>query len=119
MDNSRKTQMMYSILKNRTKACQELKHRGFKIGKTKFYKDCHAGLCRVEPDGSILESALNDYINNPLARLKKLDQPWLERRKQTQQTQRGFLVIPIDSPCLSKVLSVLGRTGKETEDGRR
>ena len=104
------------FMKNRTAACQELKARGFKVAKTKFYNDCSAGLCRVEPDGSILESSLFEYVET--VKLKKLGEPYVERKRRAQQVQRGFLLIPVGPSCLSKILSFLRETKKENEDGR-
>ena len=57
----------------RMEALKELKHQGFKIGKSKLYKDCSMGLCKIEKDGTILESSLNKYIKHPRSGLKRLD----------------------------------------------
>lgn len=63
-----------STYKNRAEALRELKRRGFKIGKSKFYHDCSdpgktKGLCLVESDGSITAKSLDRYVANPGSRL--------------------------------------------------
>ena len=50
-----------------------LKDKGFKIGKSKVYKDRRAGLLRVGPDGLITESEALAYAVR--AGLKKLSDP--------------------------------------------
>lgn len=95
---------MHALFKNRKSAHQELQHRGYKIGQSKFYLDCQRGLCRIEPDGSILESALDAYIANPLARLKRLGQLYDDRIKGTRRDRQVFLVIPIDFSLCRKLL---------------
>jgi hypothetical protein len=52
---------MTKSVKNRLKAVKFLVERGFKVQKTKIYRDCKSGLLRVQPDGSILESDLISY----------------------------------------------------------
>jgi hypothetical protein len=59
--------------KNRASALRELQRRGYKLAKSKFYKDCDNGLCKRAPGGSIPESALERYIKHPRAGLKRLD----------------------------------------------
>lgn len=56
---------------NRSEAAAVLQRQGYKIGKSKFYKDCKAGLCRMEADGSITESNLRRYIKHPKANIFK------------------------------------------------
>ena len=58
---------------NRMEAVRELKRRGYKIGKQKFYNNCSHGLCKVEADGTVLESSLEKYIKHPRSGLKRLD----------------------------------------------
>ena len=58
---------------NRMEAVRELKRRGYKIGKQKYYNDCSRGICRVESDGSVLESSLNKYVKHPRSGMKRLD----------------------------------------------
>ena len=58
---------------NRAEALKELKSQGYKIGKSKFYKDCSDGICKIEPDGQITESSLKRYTKHPRANLKRLD----------------------------------------------
>ena len=50
------------IFKNRLEAHEYLQRRGYKIGRSKFYKDCSQGLCQLQSDGSILGSDLDAYI---------------------------------------------------------
>ena len=57
---------------NRLEAHQYLRRLGYKIGKSKFYQDCKAGLCRMQADASIYKSDLDGYITK--ADLIKPDQ---------------------------------------------
>ena len=79
---------MYSTYKNRITAVMELRHRGYKIGKSKFYKDCSHGLCRVESDGTITDQSLGEYIQNPLANMKRLDQLEEDKKFKLQRVNR-------------------------------
>ena len=81
---------------NRKEAHKELQHRGYKIGKSKFYKDCSIGLCRLEADGSILESSLDEYIKNPIARVRRLGEVYEKRKAKEQRQGNAYLVIPVD-----------------------
>jgi len=56
---------------NRLAALEALRREGWKVGKSKLYKDCKDGLLKVQPDGSVLESELERYIRR--ARLERLD----------------------------------------------
>ena len=79
---------MHSVYRNRIAAFRELKHRGYKISKTKFYDDCSIGLCKMEPDGTILDISLNEYVNNPIAKIKYLDQIEEEKKFKIQRVNR-------------------------------
>ena len=68
-------------------ALKELKGRGYKIGKSKFYDDCSHGLCKLEADGSILEGSLNKYVKHPRANLKRLDK--IREEEQAQDKTRA------------------------------
>jgi hypothetical protein len=45
----------------RAEALRRLQAEGYKIGKSKLYLDCRAGLLRLQPDRSILKSDLDSY----------------------------------------------------------
>jgi hypothetical protein len=55
--------------KNRVAALKHLQERGYKIKKSKLYKDAAAGVLRVEKDGSILRSSIERYLDHPEAGL--------------------------------------------------
>ena len=55
--------------KNRAAVLKYLKDQGYKIGRQKLYNDAKAGLLRLRPDGSVPESAVQAYINDPRSRL--------------------------------------------------
>lgn len=59
------------VYENRLAALEALRREGWKVGKSKLYKDCKDGLLKVQPDGSVLESELERYIRR--ARLERLD----------------------------------------------
>ena len=56
-------------VKNRLEAMKRLRREGFKIGKTKLYKDSSDGLLRIQPDGSVLEKDIDRYVR--ISGLKK------------------------------------------------
>lgn len=56
-------------LKNRLEVMKHLRREGFKIGKTKLYKDASEGLLRIQPDGSVLEKDIDRYVR--ISGLKK------------------------------------------------
>lgn len=60
------------IFKNRLEALGRLQGVGFKIQKSKFYKDAKEGLLRIRSDGSIAESDLMNYAH--LAGLQRPEQ---------------------------------------------
>ena len=62
-----------NVYSTRISAVRALQRQGYKIGKSKFYKDCATGICKMEPDGSITEKALENYTRHPKAGLKRLD----------------------------------------------
>jgi len=75
---------------NRLEARKYLKRLGYKIGQTKFYNDCKAGLCRLQADGSVTEADLKAYVSR--AGLVKPDQlsyevesSDLQRKKQKRE----------------------------------
>ena len=49
-------------LKNKIAVARYIKDRGFKIGKSKLYKDAESGKLRVQADGSVLLSDVDLYI---------------------------------------------------------
>ncbi|HEA68550.1 hypothetical protein LCGC14_0944730 [marine sediment metagenome] len=55
---------------NRLEALKQLERLGYKIKKSKLYKDAKDGLLRLQPDGKVLEKDLDRY-----ARLARLDKP--------------------------------------------
>jgi hypothetical protein len=59
------------VYENRLAALEALRREGWKVGKSKLYKDCKDGLLKVQPDGSVLESELERYIRR--ARLERLE----------------------------------------------
>lgn len=54
---------------NRLEVMKHLRREGFKIGKSKLYKDSAAGLLKIQPDGSVLERDIDRYVR--VAGLKK------------------------------------------------
>jgi hypothetical protein len=79
--------------KNRAEAHRELERRGYKIKKSKFYKDCTEpgktkGLCVVESNGAITESSLQKYVQHPGSRLTKPDRPDGAEEKQGIKLER-------------------------------
>lgn len=57
------------VYKNRLAVLEHLQDLGYKVGKTKIYQDADAGLLRLQPDGSVLQSAVEAYLHHPAARL--------------------------------------------------
>ena len=50
------------VFKNRAEAFRHLVGQGYKLGKSKFFKDAHDGLVKFEADGTIPEKSLDRYI---------------------------------------------------------
>jgi len=61
------------LFKNRAEALRHLQAKGYKVKKSKFYKDVKSGLCHINPDGQISEGALSRYIQHPGAGLIQSD----------------------------------------------
>ena len=72
-----------NIYSNRISAVKALQVQGYKIAKSKFYKDCASGICKMEADGTITEKALENYARHPKAGLKRLDK--LEEDKTSKE----------------------------------
>lgn len=66
------------VYPNKLAALKELQRRGFKIGKSKFYNHCKAGICKTQ-NKKITEEALEAYIRDPRANLKDIDSKEGER----------------------------------------
>ncbi|MBW2598595.1 MAG: hypothetical protein JRC60_00480 [Deltaproteobacteria bacterium] len=60
--------------KNRPEALRYLQTTGHKIKKSKLYKDVKKGLLKMEPDGSILRSSIDQYIAHPMSGLIQPDE---------------------------------------------
>ena len=60
------------VWKTRLDALKYLQDQGYKVGRSKLYKDAASGLLALEPDGSVTEKALKRYVR--LAGLKKLSE---------------------------------------------
>lgn len=78
---------------NRLEAHKYLQRLGYKVGKSKFYQDCKAGLLRMQSDGSVLESDVKTYVAR--AGLVKPDQAAydiessdLMRKKQKREVEK-------------------------------
>lgn len=78
---------------NRLEAHGYLKRLGYKVGKSKFYQDCKAGMLRMQSDGSVLESDVKAYVAR--AGLVKPDQAAydiessdLMRKKQKREVEK-------------------------------
>ncbi len=56
-------------LKNRLEVMKKLRREGFKVGKSKLYKDASDGLLRIQSDGSVLEKDIDRYVR--ISGLKK------------------------------------------------
>ena len=59
----RKSSKLEPAFPNRLEAYRHLEKRGYKIGKSKFYQDCKAGIVEVLADGSVTESEIQRYIS--------------------------------------------------------
>jgi hypothetical protein len=59
------------MFKNRLEVLDYLQDLGYSVKKSKLYDDCRSGLLRLQPDKSILESAVKDYIRHPDSGLVK------------------------------------------------
>ncbi len=70
-------------LKNRLEVMKHLRREGFKIGKTKLYKDASDGLLRIQPDGSVLEKDIDRYV-----RISGLKKPAEISDAELQQLQK-------------------------------
>lgn len=78
---------------NRLEAHGYLKRLGYKVGKSKFYQDCKAGLCRMQSDGAVTEADIKAYVSR--AGLVKPDQAAYEiessdlvRKKQKKEVEK-------------------------------
>jgi len=113
-------------LKNRLEVMKHLRRDGFKIGKTKLYKDSNDGLLRIQQDGSVFERDIDRYVrisglkkpaeisDVELQRLQKKKNE-MEVEKLTQQVSdlkfkqsvaRGFYI-----PRAEFEMEVAGRAG--------
>jgi hypothetical protein len=77
--------------RNRLEASRFLKRRGYKIGKSKLYRDSRAGKLRIESDGSIRVQAIWDYLHSEQATLPPEVEPSQEERRRFQAEQLGRL----------------------------
>ena len=59
------------IFKNRLEALEYLQRRGYKIGKSKLYKDVRNGLLKIQANGNVYKSDLDNYVKK--AGLSQLD----------------------------------------------
>jgi hypothetical protein len=78
---------------NRVAAHKYLKRLGYKIGKSKFYQDCKNGLCRVQSDGSVLESDIKAYISKaglvkPNQAAYEIESSELTRKRQKREVEK-------------------------------
>jgi hypothetical protein len=78
----RATKMMESyhaqkeqIFSNRMEVLHYLESQGYKIKKSKLYRDCDKGLLKVETNGTVKKSSVDIYIMHPLANLIGPDTP--------------------------------------------
>ena len=53
---------MKGIFKDRMAAMRYIRRQGYKIAKSKIYRDCDSGLLIMEADGSISQAAVDRYI---------------------------------------------------------
>lgn len=56
--------------RNRTQVVEWLVAKGYKVKKSKLYKDAKAGLLRVEDDGTVLMESVRRYLEHPEAGVK-------------------------------------------------
>jgi len=106
---------------NRLEAHGYLKRLGYKVGKSKFYQDCKAGLCRMQADGSVTEADLKSYISR--AGLIKPDQlayevesSDLQRKKQKREVEK--LTVQVEEMTIKLDMlkrNLLDRNQVETE----
>ncbi len=59
------------VFKNRYAAVKWLQENGYKVRKSKLYKDADAGLLRMESDGTVTIESLRRYIDHPEAGIKE------------------------------------------------
>lgn len=88
------------VFSNRMDVLHYLEGQGYKIGKSKLYRDCDRGLLKVETNGTVKKSSVDIYIAHPLSNLIGPDGPdndYLEqktsyeiRRLQAQVEQLEF-----------------------------
>lgn len=57
--------------RNRTEVVRWLDRKGYKIKKSKLYKDAKAGLLRVEDDGSVEMDSVRRYLEHPEAGVRE------------------------------------------------
>lgn len=65
------TEQTPQVFKNRREVAKWLQGNGYKIKKSKIYKDAAAGLLRIESDGSVTIESVRRYIDHPEAGIKE------------------------------------------------
>lgn len=78
---------------NRLEAQKYLQRMRYKVGKSKFYQDCKAGLLRMQGDGSVLESDVKAYIAKvglvkPDQAAYDIESSDLVRKKQKREVEK-------------------------------
>jgi hypothetical protein len=61
----------HQVFKNRSAVVQWLIDKGYKVKKSKVYKDAKAGLLRIEEDGTVLMESVRRYLAHPEAGVKE------------------------------------------------
>ena len=83
------------IFKNRLEVLEYLQDLGYGIQKSKLYLDCNAGILRMQPDKSILESAVQDYIRHPESGLVKAAE--LGEKKEAEDLSMEKLRLEVEN----------------------
>lgn len=76
---------------NRMEAMAHLRRLGYKIGKSKIYKDAAAGLLKMQSDGSVIETDLMRY-----AKISGLDRPAAKLSAKTEDLASQKLAAEVD-----------------------
>ena len=78
-----------TVFRNRLEAFKFLQRRGYKVSKSKLYKDADLGKLRVEKDGRIELQAIYDYIHAERMGLPKDAEPSPEEKRRYQAEKLG------------------------------
>lgn len=86
------------VFKNRLEILEYLQDLGYSVQKSKVYNDCNAGILRMQPDKTILESAVQDYIRHPESGLFKAAE--LGKKKEAEDLTLEKLRVELHNQTL-------------------